>query len=48
MATLPAEATEFEQVHVAWSTLVSLLTPRKPLMELTQQEEILPLLQTAD
>ena len=48
MATLPAEATEFEQVYVAWSTLVSLLTPRKPLMELTQQEEILPLLQTAD
>ena len=48
MATLPAEATEFEQVYVAWSTLLSLLPPRKPLIELTQQEEILPLLQTAD
>jgi dynein heavy chain len=34
IATLPAEAMEFEQVSAAWSRLVSLLTPRKPVIEL--------------
>jgi dynein heavy chain, axonemal len=47
-ATLPTEAGQFEDVIKAWSQLGSKLTIRKPLMEVIEQKEIHPLLQSAD
>ena len=46
--TLPREAKEFEQVTEAWKSLTAIITPRRPVVELTKEANLLELLAEAD
>jgi len=46
--TLPREAREFDQVIEAWKSLTARIAPRKPVLQLTKEADLLDLLAEAD
>ena len=47
-STLPSEAQEFDKVIDAWQSLTAQITPRRPVVELTKEDDLLGLLALAD